>query len=247
MKAVILIHGFITSPSDFNPLYNFLNDNYDYVCKVYLPGHKDNETYKNFTFNLTLNTILNAYDKTILQYDTIDVIGFSLGGALASYLASVRYVRKLVLLSPANKYLRIGFYHKYRKNYLNLKKRYKILKRKNDPRAESYKIKVKSLKENNSRSVKMALFDLFPHYTLYTLSVFSKLISFVNKNLLEINSKTLICWGELDQLVPYKSIDFLKKYIKDAKVIVYKDLSHLMLSSVNIDLLVSNIESFLSE
>ncbi len=245
MKAVILIHGFITSPKDFNPLYKFLNENYDYVCKVFLPGHKDDESYKKFTFEATLNEILNAYDNTVLKYETIDLIGFSLGGALASYLASVRNIRRLVLLSPANKYLRLGFFHKYKISQRALKKRYKILKKKNDPRANSYLTKITSLKDNNKRSLKMAIFDLFPHYTFHTLKVFAKLISFVNKNLNQINSKTLICWGELDQLVPYKSVLFLNQYIKNGKVIVYKDLSHLMLSSTNIDLLVSNIESFL--
>lgn len=247
MKAVILIHGFITSPEDFNPLYKFLNKNYDYVCKVYLPGHKDDENYKSFTFDSTLNVILNTYDDIALKYDTIDLIGFSLGGALASFLASVRNIRKLVLLSPANKYLRFGFFLKYKKNQTMYKKRYKALKRKNDPRALSYLNKIQSMKTNNKRSIKMAIFDLFPHYTLHTLKVFSRLISYVNKNLNTIKSDTLICWGELDQLVPYKSIEFLSNYIKNPKIIVYKDISHLMLGSTNIEMLVFNIESFLSK
>lgn len=247
MKAIILIHGFITDPKDFNPLYEFLNNNYDYVCKVYLPGHKEDESYKLFTFDATLNVILNAYDETALKYDTIDLIGFSLGGALASFLASVRNIRRLVLLSPANKYIRLGFYIRYKRNQAMYKKRYKALARNNDPRAISYLNKINSLNTNNKRSIRMAIFDLFPYYTFHTLKVFSRLISYVNKNLNTIKSDTLICWGELDQLVPYKSIEFLSKYIKNPKIIVYKDLSHLMLASTNIEMLVFNIESFLSK
>ena len=247
MKAVILIHGFITSPKDFNPLYGFLNKNYDLVYKVYLPGHKDNEPYKNFKVDATFNTILDAYDNIAQNYSNIDVIGFSLGGALASYLASVRKIDKLVLLSPANKFLRIGFYHKYRKNIHSLKVRYKILKKKKDLRANTYKIKFNDLKINNKRSIKMALFDLFPHYTIKNLLVFSHIIRRVNKNLLQIDSKTLICWGELDQLVPIRSIEFLRKYINNLKINIYPYLSHLMLSSCNIKPLVSDITNFLGE
>ena len=247
MKAVILIHGFITSPKDFNPIYEYLYKNYDYVCKVVLPGHGENDKYKYFNVDGSFNVCLQAYDKLKLEYDIIDLIGFSLGGALATYLASVRDINKLVLLAPANKYLRIGFISAFFKKHHEFHRRYRALKKKKDPRANSYAQKMLELKTNNKISIKMALFKLLPHYNLHNLKVFQKIVKRCNKSLTTISSQTLICWGRLDQLVPYKSIRYVEGYLKDYKEVVYTDLSHLMLKSINISFLLNDIKRFLSE
>ena len=245
MRAVILIHGFITGPSDFNPLYKFLYKKYDQVYKVVLPGHNIGENYKTFNVNGSFNVVLNAYDELANEHAIIDVIGFSLGGALATYLASVRKVNKLVLLAPANKYLNFSFIRRYLSHLRQFRIRYKILKRKKDPRAQSYLDKLISIKKNNRASIKLGFTTLFPHYTIKNIKIFRKIIKRVNKSLAPISAKTLLCWGELDQLVPYKSLRFIERYLNDYKEIVYNDLSHLMLSSVNITFLVNNIERFL--
>ena len=247
MRAVILIHGFITSPQDFNPIYKWLYTKYDQVFKVVLPGHNKGENYKNFNVDGSFNCVLNAYDLLALDYDKIDVIGFSLGGVLATYLASVRKVNKVVLLAPANKYLNIGFIRSYFKHHRQFRIRYKILKRHKDPRARSYLEKLINIKKNNKKSIIMGFTQLFPHYTIKNLLIFRKIIKRVNKSLTKFNYPTLICWGELDQLVPYKSISFVEKYAINYKEIVYNDLSHLMLSSVNIEFLVNDIKRFLEE
>ena len=82
---------------------------YDWIETSDLPGHGMNQL--KFNTQNVKNYILNIYDRMAVKCDEIDVIGYSMGGVIACYLQSVRYVRKLVLLSPAYRYL-------YLKNYL---------------------------------------------------------------------------------------------------------------------------------
>ena len=245
MRAIMLIHGYITSPSDFNPLYESLSNMYDYVMKITLPGHGKNDKYKNFKFKETIDLLERSYKFLMNKYDEIDLIGFSLGGSLASFLSSKYKFEKVVLLSPANKYLRFGFILKYLKKHSMLKKRYKILKKKKDPRAYSYLKLANETKTNNKKAFKMGIFQLFPHYTIHTLHVFTKLIKYCNKNLKINNTKCLILWGELDQLVPFRSIKYLESFFCNSKVIIYDDITHLMLSSVNCNKIVNDVIGFL--
>jgi esterase/lipase len=98
---------------------------------------------------------------------------------------------------------------------------------------------------NNMKAIKMGLFKLFPHYTIHTLRVFSKLINWCNKNIVENNTPCLILWGDLDQLVPFKSIEFVSNKFIESKVIVYDDITHLMLNGININKIVRDILDFL--
>jgi len=247
MKAVMLLHGYITDSDDFGPIFKYLKKEYDLVVPLTLPGHGKKPKYKNFKFNNTISLILDTYDKLAMVYDSIDLIGFSLGGALATYLSNVRKINKLVLLSPANKFLRIGFFTKFFKTNRMYYKRYKILKKKGNPRAYEYLGKVRDTTLNNKISLKLGIFHIIPHYTIHTIRVFIKLIKYSNKHLKINNTKTLVIWGELDQLVPYKSIVYIKRYFKNIKEIKYEDISHLMLRSVNSMKIVDEIFSFLSE
>ena len=52
-KAIMLIHGYITSPMDFMPLYEPLYCSYNHIEKVTLPGHEEDGSYKNFKFDKT--------------------------------------------------------------------------------------------------------------------------------------------------------------------------------------------------
>jgi esterase/lipase len=247
-SAVILIHGYITSPNDFLSLYESLYNKYDYVHKVTLPGHDDNSNYKNFKFLPTIDLLLDTYYKISKEYDKIDLIGFSLGGALASALACKFKFNKVVLLAPCNKYLRLGFLGQYFKMRRYYKKEYKNYKKQNKViEAKKYLELAKDTKKNNELSIKLGLFHLIPHYTPRTIMVFRKLVKWSNNSLKKNDSKTLIIWGKLDQLVPYSSLVYLSKYFMNCKKIIYEDISHLMLGSVNYQKIVDDIMEFLED
>lgn len=105
MKALFCIHGILSTHHDFDFIMSRLNEKYDYIYAIDLPGHGKNKI--SFTVNNTLNYVTSEYDKLFKNYDTVDVIGYSLGGVLALYLQSIRKINKLILLAPALKYINL--------------------------------------------------------------------------------------------------------------------------------------------
>lgn len=109
MRGLICIHGLLSSKVDFIRIEPSLRNLYDWIETSDLPGHGMNPL--KFNTQNVKNYILNIYDRMAVKCDEIDVIGYSMGGVIACYLQSVRYVRKLVLLSPAYRYLNLKNYH----------------------------------------------------------------------------------------------------------------------------------------
>ena len=91
-KAIVCIHGFgKRGPKEFDILRPFLEKN-GYKCPrdVIVTGFDKAEA--------CINQIQSEYDEIIL-------IGFSMGGIIASYLANKAKVTKLILLAPAYEYI----------------------------------------------------------------------------------------------------------------------------------------------
>lgn len=248
MKAIFLIHGFLTNKDDFKAIVPSLNEMYDKVYLYEAPGHTLEPNYALFNVNDTFKTLLKAYDELAKDYDTIDVIGFSMGGALATYLQSVRRVRNLVLLAPANKYInpkllgeRLKFITQNHKDMIKMKD--------TNPKAYDYiKNNMDALKKDDKNAMTLAFKYLFPNWTIKNLSTFTKIINKCNKELIAITSPTLIIWGKLDQLVPYDSIKYLESLMfSNSEVVIYDDISHLMLNSENNNKIIDKICNFLKE
>ena len=67
----------------------------------------------------------------------------------------------------------------------------------------------------------------------------------INENIKDISEPSLIVWGDIDQLVPYSSIEFLKQYCENVHVQVIEKLSHLMLYSKEYPIISKYIFDFL--
>lgn len=245
MRAVMLIHGFATDKDDFIPLLDIVNNIYDYVWNENLPGHAQNESFKNFTVESTFKFILDEYDMLKKKYKSVDCIGFSMGGALATYLQSVRKIDNLVLLAPANKYFNLKLVlNRAYVRYLDL-----LNKRKMDSTYEMTILdkRLDSIKADDKTSFKMAVHTLLPNYTILNMLTFSRIVKKCNKDLTKITPPTLIIWGNLDQLVPEDSVryDYSICTNKKKKFFLVPDLSHLMLRSNEIDCILNEIENFL--
>ena len=106
-KAIVIIHGFTGSLYDNEYLMNYLE--YDSHFDVYartLPGH-NKDRFSDATVGEWKKSVDDEIKRLINNgYKTIYVIGHSMGGILASYVAS-RYkeVKKLVLVNAAFDYL----------------------------------------------------------------------------------------------------------------------------------------------
>jgi len=100
-SAVLFIHGFGGSPFDFKDVVQRLSNSGVGVKVIILPGHGISpRKLESANKDQWLEKVFTSYDKLSERYDTISVVGFSLGGALAIHLAASREVHKLVVISP---------------------------------------------------------------------------------------------------------------------------------------------------
>lgn len=238
-KAVFLIHGFLTGKEDFAPLNSFLSEHYELVYFFSLPGHA-NKILSEFTVKDTLKNLLEEFDGIKDEYDYIDVIGYSLGGALASFLANKREFNKLVLLSPANKFLNYKVPFFKGKYYLqHLKESFF-----DDNRRKNF------LKESLSEEIyalKLTAFNVLNKDITKAINTFLLLIDYINNHVKAINNEIIIIWGELDEIVPIQSIKYLfsKCKNKNKSVHVIDNIGHMMLYSKHNKIIIELIENFL--
>ena len=104
--GVLCIHGFTGGPIELNPLVEYMKANTDWLIIVpTLPGHGDTLKLKRLTAETWMMAAEQALRQLQKQVDRVFVIGFSMGGIIAIYLALRYKIEKLVLLSAAAKYI----------------------------------------------------------------------------------------------------------------------------------------------
>ena len=253
-KAVMTIHGFMTVKEDFGRLYDHL-DCYDEVLAVEIPGHNGKAKMDEFNVEDTMNTVLSCYDKLRSKHDQVDVVGFSMGGALTTWLCGQRDVHRAVVLAPANKYLNffmpletVKFYNEHGLKPLLDKKSEHTLAEK------QYEIKkvFTTYFENVVASVKLLAGNVHEDkvITPRIYNVFRKIIKQCNKIVEEhtpIQTPLLVLWGKLDELVPHKSVQYVLDHFVNSEFKIYDDLGHAMLYTNHDDLLITDTMKFLTE
>ena len=107
-KAVLIIHGFAGGTYDEEELANYLklNTRYD-VYQFTLPGHSGK--IRHVKYQEWINSSENMLNTLIDHgYNKIYLIGHSMGGVIATYLAGkYKEVKKMVLAAPAFQYLQV--------------------------------------------------------------------------------------------------------------------------------------------
>ena len=102
-KAILIIHGFTGNIYDNEYLMNFLelDPHYDVYART-LPGHRY-DRFSNATMDDWKQFVDNQMKELINNgYHSIYVVGHSMGGVLASYLAGkYKEIKKLVLINAA--------------------------------------------------------------------------------------------------------------------------------------------------
>jgi carboxylesterase len=192
----LCIHGFTGSPYEVAPLVAFLEKNTDWLLRVpILPGHGETLQLKGIPYQQWLQYAEQELLRLQAECDQVYLIGFSMGGIIASYLATKYPVDKLVLLSAAA-------------YYINIKQL-----------ADDLKEMVRdSLKGNLSSN------ELFQRYKRKVMDTpisatiqFRKLVSEIRPTLPDVRVPTLIAQGEADGIVPIKSAQYLYKSIGATK------------------------------
>ncbi len=194
--AVMIIHGFMSNQKEVEYLKNSLNNisNFD-VFTFTLPGHED-YNFKDINYKDWIDYSEKVLKDLKMRYNDIYIIGHSMGGVIASHLASTnREIKKLVLVAPSFKYLEI---------FDNPK----ILKEKINETIRNRK-KYKSLTQRILNSSVKSVIE------------FRKLVKKYQNCPNNIECEVLIMHGEKDIVVPIKSseeifntINSNKKYFK---------------------------------
>lgn len=209
MIGCLVVHGYTGGPYELEPLTTFLQENTNWHIKVpVLPGHGkklslDDTTYHEW-IEVAENTLLQLKEK----YDRIYIIGFSMGGMIAAYLAGKYNADKLVLLATAGKYL------SWKQIAVDLAALVE----------DGFK---GNLKQNK----------LYLHYRKKWGAVpmkanleFMKLVRFTRKHLKDVQAPVLIAQGHCDSLVPYKTAYYLEKEIssEEKEIVLFDKSKHLM-------------------
>ncbi|RHW34895.1 alpha/beta fold hydrolase [Lysinibacillus yapensis] len=188
--GVLMIHGFSGGPYEIDPLAFYIQKNTDWVIeKPTLAGHGEVEALalKGYKAEHWLMDAEIAYRKLSKKADEIYIVGFSMGGIIAMYLA-IRYkVKKLVLLSAAAKYIAPA----------------QIL-------ADLKKVSKDAIRGQLSDN------ELFKRYESKIKNVpvsstfqFMNIVRQVEPYLKKITAPTFLVQGQLDGIVPYTTAQYL--------------------------------------
>lgn len=102
-RALLLLHGFSSSPAVFRNLIPQLH-NYDAIVCPALPGHGESiAAFSQATAEDWMTCAKNTAEELFKKYQKVDVLGFSLGGLLACKLSQHFAFNHLYLLTPALK------------------------------------------------------------------------------------------------------------------------------------------------
>lgn len=104
--GVLILHGFTGGSFEVRPFIRYVKEKTDWMIDVpVLPGHEPGGRLTKITAEAWLMEAELAYKRLTKCTDRIVVVGFSMGGLIALYLALRYPIEKLVLLSAAAKYI----------------------------------------------------------------------------------------------------------------------------------------------
>ncbi|MGG4490317.1 alpha/beta hydrolase [Metabacillus idriensis] len=226
MKGCLCIHGFTGAPYEVEPLVRHLKEETDWVLKVpTLPGHGETPSLRGIQFNQWIAHAENELRDLLEECTEVYIIGFSMGGLIAAYLASRYPVAKLVLLSAA------AYYLNPRQMLVDVKDLIKDAIRGHGANNEIYIRYRKKVLETPIAA---------------TLE-FRKLVRYIRPILDKITMPVLIVQGECDGIVPVKSARYIYERItSEQKELCFLPCSkHLICHGEDFPMLVEVIESFL--
>jgi carboxylesterase len=192
MNGCLLIHGFTGGPYEVEPLAHYLKHHTEWRIEVpTLPGHGESLDLKGKKADEWVEHAEEELQVLLEECEEVYVIGFSMGGLIASYLAAKYPVRKLVLLSAA------AYYVNPKQLLADIKEMVHDVFRgelSNNELFMRYKKKIKDT----------------PISATYQ---FRKVVLMAKPLLKDINIPVFIAQGKKDGIVPPKSADFLYEEI----------------------------------
>lgn len=228
MIGCLIIHGFSGSPHEVQPLADFLREHTDWNIQVpTLPGHGEQLHLEDVTHEKWLEKAEQHLQKLTATCHTTYVIGFSMGGMIAAYLAANYNIDKLVLLAAARKYV------SFKQLSVDI----------GEAIADALRGK---LHEN----------EFFVNFNQKRGDVplkanveFAKLVRYTRPYLKDVESPVLIAHGQQDGVVPPKTVYYLDKEIKseEKEVVLFDQSKHLICLGDDKDVLNQIVYNFLTD
>ena len=200
-KAILIIHGFAGGVYDQERLYHELELKWNYdVFTFTLPGH-EGVTDRDIKYTEWIEKAESEVEFLINHgYQTIYVIGHSMGGVIAAYLASkYQEIKKLVLVAPAFRHYAFEDGTFSVKNSL-----------------------VKGQKILSQYGFKLEASRFFKLPTTYVVE-FRKIVKENEETCKKVHIPTLIIRGTSDEIVPEESVELIYEQLDNP----YKKIIHL--------------------
>jgi carboxylesterase len=226
MNGCLILHGFTGGPYEVDPLAQYLGNHTDWEIAVpTLPGHGDSLALKGKKAEEWIQCAEKELKNLLEKCEKVYIIGFSMGGLIASYLAVNHPVSKLVLLSAA------AYYVNPKQLLADIKEMVQDVFRGELSNNELYLRYKKKIKDT-------------PISATYQ---FRKVVLMAKPLLKEISIPVFIAQGKKDGIVPPKSADFLFEEITyDEKERYFsEEAKHLICHSNDSEELFQKVESFL--
>jgi|SRR5690625_3322116 len=228
MIGCLIIHGFTGGPHEVEPLHDYLRKHTDWRISIpILSGHGESLELDKVSYDMWLKEAEEALNELKQSCKKVYVIGFSMGGMIAAYLAAHFDVDKLVLLATARRYLSF----KYLSFYI----------------AEVVRDGFKGKLDEN---------EIYTHYKSKIGEVpfranveFMKLVQETKQYLDEVTSPVFIAQGQRDGMVPYKAAYSLEKELgsQHKEVVIFEQSNHMICLGDDRNVLNRMILEFLTE
>lgn len=200
--GILFLHGFSGGPYEVQPFADFISQRTTWEVSIpTFSGHGEAEqlAMKGYKAEHWMKEAEIAYRNLQKKVDEIIVVGFSMGGVIAMYLA-IRYkVKKLVLLSAAAKYISPP----------------QLVK---DIRAMADDFIHHKLEDNEL----FARYKFkFKHVPLSATVEFMRIVQKTQNYIQNIQCPTFIVQGKLDGIVPFATASFLFDQIQSSHKQIY--------------------------
>jgi len=223
-KAVLIIHGFGsgTWENEYLTINLQLTKRYD-VYNFTLKGHSDN-VIKDVKYTDWIDESEEMLKKVMKKYRKVYLIGHSMGGVIATHLATKYKISKLVLIAPAFNYT--NFEQNKEDLVLKLKNKEKLI-----PKYEVYP------------DIFQGIFKVPPT----TLLEFTRLVKNYKDDPKKVTCKTLVIQGDSDEFVKVDSSVRIYNDINTDKktLLTLKDIKHRVFFSEKKELICDEINKFL--
>ncbi len=243
MKKVGLfcVHGFLEDGEhSFHYVKKALDShNISNYVLTDLQGHSPNEDINSFNYKKCLLKVETEYQEFKSGYDEVYLLGFSMGGVIATHLSSKYGSNKLVLVSPAFKY---GQSSQFARDFVSLMNKTKkdetfpslmeLLSFNREDRLNKIQEFVNEEYRELGASYENFIYRLSKLKPLTFLN-FTRLVASVKKKLKLENVPTRIYHAEFDELVPVGASLYIFEKIKaqDKRLTLVAGVHHRILAS----------------